>query len=176
MGYYRDQKILDQFGKRLKAFREAANLSQEQVHYSTRIGQSNIAKMEAGKLNTSLSQIALLSELFGIEDHELLDFKAPVSDAETLQKNISRFLKKRGIDPKIFLKQGITQIIETNLLPTKFLNIPRFSNEISQYCSEKFDADFTTSQISRAMEGFVNRGLIEIIKTDKKSKFQYKKK
>lgn len=175
MGYYKDQRILDYFGKRLKTYREAADLSQEQVHLSTGIGQSNIAKMELGKLNTSLSQLALLAELFGLEYHELLDNKASIPETEDLRKSVSKFLKKRGVDPATFLRKSITHLFETKLIQSKFLSTPRFSKEIAEYCVEKYNVEFTTSHISRAMESFARKGSIEILKTDKKSKFQYKK-
>lgn len=176
MGYLKNNRILSQFGKRLKAFREAAELSQEQVHYATGIGQSNVSQMESGDLNTSLSQLALISEFYGLEDHELLDYKAPVPETEELRRRITKFLKKRNIDPSNVLKQSITTIFERKLIPSKFLTTARFNKEIAEHLVEKYNAKFTTTLIARTLGIFVTRGLLERIPTDKKSKYQYRKK
>jgi transcriptional regulator with XRE-family HTH domain len=173
--YLKNERILSQFGNRLRTFRETAELSQEQVHYATGIGQANISQMESGGLNTGLSQIALLSEFFGIEDHELLDYKAAIPETEDLRKSISRFCKKRNINPSDVLKKSITIIFERKLIPSKFLASPRFTKEIAQHLLEKYDAEFSTTLISRTLGIFSKRGLIERIATNKKSKFQYKK-
>lgn len=176
MRYLRNKRILDQFGLRLKRFREAAELSQEQVHYATGIGQSNISQMESGGLNTSLSQLALLSEFYGLEDHELLDYKAAIPETDELRRRITRFLKKKEIDPSDVLKKSVTTIFERKLLPSKFLLTPRYAKEIAQHLIEKYDAEFSTTLIARTLGIFSERGLIERIPTDKKSKFQYKRK
>lgn len=176
MGYLKNERILKQFGNRLRSFREASELSQEQVHYATGIGQSNISQMESGSLNTSLSQIALLSEFFGLEDHQLLDYNAAIPETDELRKGISRFCKKRNIDPTDVLKKSITIIFERKLIPSKFLTSPRFTKEIAQHLLEKYDAEFSSTLIARTLGIFSKRGLIERIATDKKSKFQYKKK
>jgi transcriptional regulator with XRE-family HTH domain len=176
VGYLKNERILKQFGNRLRSFREASELSQEQVHYATGIGQSNISQMESGSLNTSLSQIALLSEFFGLEDHQLLDYNAAIPETDELRKGISRFCKKRNIDPTDVLKKSITIIFERKLIPSKFLTSPRFTKEIAQHLLEKYDAEFSSTLIARTLGIFSKRGLIERIATDKKSKFQYKKK
>jgi transcriptional regulator with XRE-family HTH domain len=164
------------FGQRLKAIREASNLSQEQIHYVTGISQSQIARIEAGTLNTGISHVSRLADLFGLEEYELFQFKSPIPDAELLKRNISRYLKSRDIDPSVFIKKGLVYLIETKLLSSKFFSSPRLAKEISEYLKEKANAKFTTSHISQAMDGFVRKGLVEKLETDKKSKFQYRKK
>ena len=74
MAYYRDIKLLAEFGKRVKAFRLAAELSQEQLQYATGISQSNIYSLELGKLNTSLSHAGLLADFFGVTLSEFVNF------------------------------------------------------------------------------------------------------
>jgi transcriptional regulator with XRE-family HTH domain len=166
------------FGKRLQAIRLAVDLSQEQVHHATGISQSHIARTELGQLNTSISHVAMYAELFGLKDHEMLDYEAPIPDSTTLKKSVTKFLKSRGFDPEIFLKQhqGATHVLQTKLLETKFLTVPRFAREIADYCKEKYDADFTTSQVSKGLDGLHKKGVLEKLKTDKKTKFQYRKK
>lgn len=164
------------FGQRLKAIREASNLSQEQVHYATGISQSQIAQIEAGNINTGISRVSIIADLFGLEDYELFQYKSPIPDPELLKRNISKYLKSRDIDPAVFVKKSLVHFIETKLLPSKFFVSPRFAREISEFFKEKHNAVFTTSHISQAMEGFVRKGQVEKLKTDKKTKFQYRKK
>lgn len=176
--YLKNQKVIDKFGKRLRAFRESADLSQEQVHLCTGIGQSHLASTELGQVNTSISHLALYAELFGLEDHEMINYQMPIPTSEVLKKNVIKFLKARGLDPKVFLKQsrGITRIIEEDLLKGNYFNTPRYAREISEYCLSKYKVTFTTSQVSKALNTVYNKGLIVKLDSDKKTKFQYKKK
>lgn len=177
MSYLRNRNTLLLFGKRLQALRLAVDLSQEQVHHATGISQSQIARTELGQLNTSISHVAMYAEFFGLKDHEMLEYDAPLPDAHLLKKSVTKFLKSRGFDPEIFLKehQGATHVLE-KLLDTKFLTTPRLAREITDYCKEKYDADFTTSQVSKVLDGLHKKGLLEKLETDKKTKFQYRKK
>jgi len=176
VGYKKQQSSLILFGQRLRDLRQSINLSQEQVYHATGIGQSHLARIEAGTLNTGISHIALLAEFFGIGDHQLLEYGAPIPDSEILRKNVIKYLKAKGIDPAVFLKKSLVHLVETKLLPSKFFSTARFAKEIAEFLKEKHDADFNTSQISRAMDGFVKRGLVEKMETDKRSKFQYRRK
>jgi transcriptional regulator with XRE-family HTH domain len=164
------------FGQRLKSIREAAGLSQAQVHDFTGIGRSHIVRIETGTLNTGLHNISILGELFGLEDYELLQYKSPLPNPDILRKNVSKYLKSRKMDPAVSLKQGLVHLIETKLLPSKFFASPRFAKEISEFLKEKDGESFTTSHISQALGGFVDAGRVEKIKTDKKTKYQYRSK
>jgi len=165
------------FGKRLQAIRMAANLSQAQVHEVTGISQSQIARTELGQLNTGIGNVGLYAELFGLEDHEMFDYESPVPNAAVLKKNVSKYLKSRGFDPAIFLKQhqGPTYIIGDKLMGTRFLASPKLTSEIVAYCKEKFDAAFTTTQASKILDGLCKSGLLEKMPTEAKTKFRYKK-
>ena len=120
--------------------------------------------------------VSLFAELFGLEDYELFQYKAAIPDADLLKKNVSKYLKSRKIDPAVFLKQSLVHLIETKLLPSKFFTSPRFTREISEFLEEKDGTSFSTSHISQALNGFVRKGKVEKLKTDKKTKHQYKSK
>ena len=159
----------------MRALRLAAELSQEQIHYATGISQSNIYSIELGKLNTSLSQVGLLADFFGMPISEFVNFKSPIPDADILKKGIDIYLKKKKIDPKTFQKKGLAKILRDQILKSKFLSTPRYTKDIADYIFETLKVRFTTSAISQALENLRNQGLIEKVQTDKKSKFQYRK-
>jgi transcriptional regulator with XRE-family HTH domain len=168
------KESLVNFGKRLKALREVAEISQEQIHYATGITQPHISAIEAGSLNIGLVHITVLAEFFGLEDFVLLQYQTPLPNSEDLKKNVSRYLKKNGIDPSIFLKKGLASILKNKVLHSKFLSTPRYTKEIATFLEEKFDASFSTTAISQALENLRKKGLVERIITDKKSKYQYR--
>lgn len=168
-------ETLVNFGKRLRAIRESINLSQEQIQYATGIGQSHLSKIEAGTVNVGLSHIAVLSEFFGLDEFELLQFNIAFREPDDLKKNVSKYLKRHGIDPSVFLRKGLAHLLKNRVLPSRFLQAPRYTKEISEYLSEKFDSNFSTTAISQALENLRRKGLIEKIATDKKSKYQYRK-
>lgn len=176
MGKHRskeDSVIL--FGRRLKALREAANISQEQIQFATGISQSQIARIESGDLNTGISHVSRLANFFGLEDFQLFQYSEPVPDSEELRKNISKFLKTQSIDSSTFLRKSIVYYLESKVLESKFLHTPRLAIEIAKYLEEKYDAEFTTMSLSQALNRFVKKGRIERVLTDKKSKYRYRK-
>ncbi len=176
MGFYKKKDSLIKFGKRIKALREASNLSQEQIHYATGISQPYVVRIEKGETNIGLGYISLLGDFFGLEEYELLNFQNAIPDSDRLKQSVLRFLKKNDIDPSIFIKKGLVHYLTMTLTDSKFLNTPKYTKEIADYLEEKLKSKFTTSAISQALEGVRKKGLIEKIPTDKKSKFQYKKK
>lgn len=173
----KSETTMTRLGERLQAMRKAVNLSQRQVHFATGISQSQVARTELGRLSTGVAHVSIYSELYGVEDQELFNYSGPVPDPELVRKSVAKFLKKKGIDPKTFLKQheGATQIIEGKVLKTSFLNTPRFAKEVADYCEEKFGASFTTPQISKAMDSLFKMGLVIKLETEKRSKLQYRR-
>jgi hypothetical protein len=127
-------------------------------------------------LNIGLTHISVLADFFGLEEFELLQYKNPIPDSELLKKNVSKYLKKSSIDPSIFLKKGLAHLLRDKVLPTRFMASPKYTKEIALYLADKFQAEFTTTAISQALENLRKKGLVEKILTDKKSKFQYRKK
>jgi len=176
VAYYRDSKLLEEFGKRVKAFRLAAELSQEQVQYATGISQSNIYSLELGRLNTSLSHVGLLADFFGVSLSDFVNFKTPIPDADSLKKGVDVYLKKKKIDPNTFQKKGLTKLLRDRVLKSKFLLTPRHAKDIALYIFETWHAQFTTSALSQALENLHKHGAVEKIKTESKNKFLYRKK
>lgn len=176
MGIHQKETSVALFGRRLRAIREAANISQEQVQYATGISQSQIARIESGTINTGINHVSRIAEFFGLEDFELFQYKASIPDSDDLKKGIAKYLKIRDIEPTVFLRKSIVFYLETKVLPSKFLTTPRYTHEISEYLEEKYNAKFTTTGLSQALERFRRKGLVEKTTTPKKSKFQYRKK
>jgi transcriptional regulator with XRE-family HTH domain len=175
VGIHQKETSLVLFGKRVRAIREAANISQEQLQYATGISQSQIGRIESGTLNTGINHVSRIAEFFGLEDFELFQYKASVPDSDDLKRSITKYLKTRDIEPSVFLRKSIVFYLETKVLPSKFLNTPRYTQEISEYLEQKHNAKFTTTGLSQALERFRRKGLVEKLTTDKKSKFQYRK-
>jgi len=175
VGHYKNQRILDQFGKKVKAIRELADLSQEQVQKATGISQSHLAQIESGKFNFRISYLALFAEFYGLEEAELLNYKSALPDSDDLKKRIEKYLKKQNIDPSLVLKKSVTKIIERYVLPSKFLNTPRSTKEIVDYIREKQKVKFTTTEVSRTLGILCQKGLLQKAPIKNGSKFEYKK-
>lgn len=177
MGHLKNQKVVDLFATRLNKFLEAADLSPKQVALATGISKRHIESTVGGSVNTSIGYAAAYAELFGVELHSLLNFKEPLPDEAVLNTAIKKYIKVHGIDPRMFFEanEGATHTIE-KLLQTVFLNQPRYTKDIADYCMEKFDVEFTTTRLSKVLDNLYKEGRVEKIETDKKSKYQYRKK
>lgn len=74
MKYYRDEKFIKQFGKRLKEVRLANNVSQEELAGRTGFELSQIGRIERGTVNTSLSHVAAIAKALKVNPSELFLF------------------------------------------------------------------------------------------------------
>lgn len=70
----RDQDILDKLAKRLKEIRKAQKLTQEQLSYKSGITLSQIARIETGRLNSSVCTLVIIAEALEVDPSELLKF------------------------------------------------------------------------------------------------------
>lgn len=70
-----DTKYLLRFGANLKFIRESKNITQAQVAIDCDCDVSVISRIERGAVNTSLSNIKLISKALGIKTKELFNFE-----------------------------------------------------------------------------------------------------
>jgi transcriptional regulator with XRE-family HTH domain len=72
----KDYTVLKQkFGSHLKKIREGKGMSLVDVDRRCDLDESNISKIENGKVNIQLSTIFELAKGLGVEPKELLEFK-----------------------------------------------------------------------------------------------------
>ena len=70
-----DTSFLILFGKNLKKERESKNMSQAQLAIDCDFDVSVISRIERGVVNTSLSNLKIISSALEIELKELFDFQ-----------------------------------------------------------------------------------------------------
>lgn len=71
---FRDEKILIAFGNNLSKIRKQNNFTQEKLAYTSNISLSQIARIETGKINTTLCTIMEIAKTLKIKPTELMDF------------------------------------------------------------------------------------------------------
>jgi transcriptional regulator with XRE-family HTH domain len=72
--YYRDQKTIERFGRRVREIRLSKGISQEKLALDCGLEYSQINRIELGKVNTSISHVALLAKHLDIKPDELFRF------------------------------------------------------------------------------------------------------
>lgn len=75
MKYYRDEKFIKEFGKRLKKIRLAQNVSQEELAGRTGFELSQIGRIERGTVNTSISHVVAIANALEVKPSELFLFE-----------------------------------------------------------------------------------------------------
>lgn len=70
----RDEDIMKAFGANLKKVRLAQGMTQEELANKADIAFSSVARIEAGKINTSISTIVRLAATLKVDKKELMDF------------------------------------------------------------------------------------------------------
>ncbi len=68
------KSLLERFGARLKALREAAGLTGQQVGAYVDRDRTWVYNLEAGRSDTTLVQLGRLAELYGVDEMDLLTF------------------------------------------------------------------------------------------------------
>ncbi len=71
-----NKHLIKQFGLRVRELREAKNVSQEVLSFSTGFHRTYIGMIERGERNISLTNMAVFAKTFELNLSELLDFKA----------------------------------------------------------------------------------------------------
>jgi transcriptional regulator with XRE-family HTH domain len=167
---------LKSLGKRLRKLRELGKITQKQIEFVTKMDQSHLSRLEAGEVNVSINYIFLIADFYGLEDYEILNYNGPLPERGRIEKNVTKFLKKNNLSATDYFKDSLSSILKDKILTSKFLTSPKYTKEIAQQILVNYKEKFSTSAISQALDVLIKKGLVEKIKTDKKSKFQYKKK
>jgi transcriptional regulator with XRE-family HTH domain len=69
----RDQKFLNRLAKNLKAARTKRGFTQEELAHRSGLTLSQVARIETGKINTTVSTIHLILKTLDAEANELFD-------------------------------------------------------------------------------------------------------
>lgn len=69
-----NEKLIKEFGLRIRNLRLSKNMSQEQLSYITGFHRTYIGMIERGERNISLDNIAVFAKVFAMSVSELLDF------------------------------------------------------------------------------------------------------
>jgi transcriptional regulator with XRE-family HTH domain len=69
----RDEKLLKRFARNLKKARNARGMSQEDLADKSGLALSQIARIETGRLNTSISTVYAILKALNAEANELFE-------------------------------------------------------------------------------------------------------
>ena len=69
-----NKHLIIQFGLKIRELREAKNISQEKLSFSTGFHRTYIGMIERGERNISLTNMAVFAKVFELNLSELLDF------------------------------------------------------------------------------------------------------
>lgn len=70
----RDKKLMLQFGENLRKIRKEKGLTQEELSYRSGLALSQIARIETGKLNTSICTVSRLAKALEMSTKDLFSF------------------------------------------------------------------------------------------------------
>jgi len=74
--YYRDAEFLKKIGENVRAFRLKKGMSQTELAFECKeVDYSQIARMERGEVNFTVSYLSLIAKVLEIAPQDLLDFK-----------------------------------------------------------------------------------------------------
>lgn len=71
---FRDEKVLENFGKNLQKIRKRQNFTQEALAYESGVSLSQIARIETGKINPTVCTLIIIAKTLSIKASELMEF------------------------------------------------------------------------------------------------------
>ena len=77
VNYKRNNKYLIAFGKHLRQLRKQKGVSMEELALQADVEYTQIANIERGKINTTISTVLAVAEALDVEVSELFRFKFP---------------------------------------------------------------------------------------------------
>jgi len=86
------------FGKRIRAIREAANVSRELVAEKADINVNYLGEIERGEKWPSLEIIEQLAKALSVSPSAFFEFEAEETDPGVLQAKVQRVLADRGTE------------------------------------------------------------------------------
>lgn len=157
-----------EYAKRVKAYREAANVSQENLAEALGVGQAYIARLEKGKTNITLLKQHAIASIFGVKQHRFLDPDAEIPSVNELRESISAYVQAKNIDPSYLNeeKPNYSKAIDA-LLETDFLSTFRTSKEISMEMMARYSLQIEPRRISDILGHPPRKNLVEIEKVGK---------
>jgi transcriptional regulator with XRE-family HTH domain len=72
--YYKDVKAMKAFGAKVRAIRDAKNITQEKLANTCGFAVSHLSKIENGINNASLSHIVKIAQVLKVKPKDLMDF------------------------------------------------------------------------------------------------------
>lgn len=67
----RNEKVMAMFGRNVRRVRMDKGFTQEELAEGAGISQVQIARIEAGKINTSISTVVAIAKALGVKEGEL---------------------------------------------------------------------------------------------------------
>jgi len=69
----RSEEVMERFGRNVQAIRLSKGLTQEHLAEEAGISQVQVARIESGKLNTSISTVSALASALDVKEGELFE-------------------------------------------------------------------------------------------------------
>lgn len=67
----RNEEVMMQFGKNVSKIRNEKGITQEQLAEEAKISQVQVARIESGRLNTSISTVSAIASALGVNEGDL---------------------------------------------------------------------------------------------------------
>lgn len=110
------QNLYRQVGKRVKAHRKLARLTQDQLAQKANLSVHYLSRIETGSAAPTLDSLERVAEALGAQIGELFQFrKGEAQEAKGLLHQIQRLLKNRRPEELRMARNLVGQIVE--LLP-----------------------------------------------------------
>jgi len=159
----RDLKYQQEFGKHLKHLREERNWTQMDLAAVSRVGETQISKIEGGDVGPNLQTIRLLATALGKHPGELFDFEFDLK----LNTDFSSKSKRKD-------RPGTTSLIN-RLVADNFFRSPKSVADIIEKCKKVYNVSLASADTSGVLLKLVSAKVLKRVPSSTKGKYLYQK-
>ncbi|MES2458335.1 MAG: helix-turn-helix transcriptional regulator [Bacteroidota bacterium] len=166
-----------EYAERLKAFRKAADVSQENLARALGVHQPYIAAVESARISIGIDRQEEIAGYFGLKYYEFSDPKLEIPSKWELRESIAEYVRSANIDPGYLANESPNYVKYIDLLlETDFLSEPKTAREIADELQIKHALAIPASRVSDILSRSPRKDMLEIIRPEqgKGNKYQLK--
>jgi transcriptional regulator with XRE-family HTH domain len=161
-----DSSARIEFGRQLKAYREAAGISQGALAKALMKQQPYIVNIEKGETGIGIDKMEEISSFFGMKYYDFANPKFPIPPKAELRENMRKYLILHQIDPSYLDNENAPKYAKKLdlYLATGKLNEQKSSYEIAKEYQEMFDEHIEPSKVTDILTKAPRNEKIEVTK------------
>lgn len=164
-----------EYAEQLKAYRKAANVSQEKLAKAIGVHQPYIASIEAGALSIGIDKQEEIARYFGVKYYVFSNPNEPIPSLAELRESIEEYVRSTNTEAGYLHNESpnYSRYID-DLLATNFLTEARTAKEIANELKLLFGLEMQAARVSDILTRAPRNLVVDTIRPEQGKGNKYK--